>query len=621
MALREPTGRTRAIGAILHERRFAGSRPPPPGIAVRARDPLRLPARRVTVKRRALLAFAALAGLAALPAPLVSPSLARAAARGSDAADGSPADARALSETADSTVAEHVRIERLPVFPETTSTVLGELTRIANHLHTRTRESVVRREILVHEGGPSDSLRLQESERLLRRRGIFEWASVRAVPTDSGRTVVVRTQDLWTLGLDASFEKKAGLTEWTFGVREKNLLGSGHALRWTQVVSSDQPGALIGADLWRPFRTRAVATIVYYDFQDADQASAYVTRPVETVFDHIGWGTFGIAARGQQRFFDRGTEIGNSPYRSEEWGGYIGRYPGGASKVAIGAGWVDRRMRPRGSPEAIEPGYAPPPRFEDHRFRGPLVFLGWMKRRFVQGENLLRYGNVEDVPVGWSGQVAFGPNLEGIDEPDRAFAIRTRFAAGAYPWHKIGLSVEATGSLFVQSDRSLGPRNVVGLASIGWQPFARSLTILQLLGNVGREREPTMVHYLGTETGLRGFPVREFEVRDYLLLTLEERIWSGWEVLWTGIGANAFVDAALPSRDGSIDTERARAGAGFGLLLGSRKASSPPVRIEVAWRTDEPAPPTFSVMTSTVLRILPQVEFPDPSLEFGRSPR
>ncbi|MDM7916861.1 MAG: twin-arginine translocation signal domain-containing protein [Candidatus Eisenbacteria bacterium] len=29
----------------------------------------------MTVKRRALLAFAALAGLAALPAPLVSPSL------------------------------------------------------------------------------------------------------------------------------------------------------------------------------------------------------------------------------------------------------------------------------------------------------------------------------------------------------------------------------------------------------------------------------------------------------------------------------------------------------------------------------------------------------------------
>ena len=84
---------------------------------------------------------------------------------------------------------DRVELERQTVFPETTGTPLPWLLRLANRLHHRTSAWVIRREILFREGMPLDTLRLQESERLLRDRGIFEAVRITR-RADEGRNVV-----------------------------------------------------------------------------------------------------------------------------------------------------------------------------------------------------------------------------------------------------------------------------------------------------------------------------------------------------------------------------------------------------------------------------------------------
>lgn len=118
-----------------------------------------------------------------------------------------------------------LRIERSPVFDPGQ----GALFRFANAFHRTTRERVIRRELLLAQGQPFDSLRLAETARNLRALGIFRRVFVDAGPDSAGAGVAarVRTQDGWTLRPAASLTSSAGQSSWLLGVEETNFLGLG----------------------------------------------------------------------------------------------------------------------------------------------------------------------------------------------------------------------------------------------------------------------------------------------------------------------------------------------------------------------------------------------------------
>ncbi len=74
----------------------------------------------------------------------------------------------------------------------------------ANALHTRTREGVVRRELLLAEGDRWDEALARETERNLRRLGIFSLVRVMAArePRTRRLGLFVYTRDLWSLRLE-----------------------------------------------------------------------------------------------------------------------------------------------------------------------------------------------------------------------------------------------------------------------------------------------------------------------------------------------------------------------------------------------------------------------------------
>src|ERR1017187_1731626 len=94
---------------------------------------------------------------------------------------------------------------------------------LANALHFTTRSSFIQEQLLFQ---PGDDLRpdlLAETERNLRAFGLFRRAYVRA----EGTRVVVETADAWTLLLRGSLSNKGGVTTYSMGAEEDNLLGTG----------------------------------------------------------------------------------------------------------------------------------------------------------------------------------------------------------------------------------------------------------------------------------------------------------------------------------------------------------------------------------------------------------
>ena len=99
---------------------------------------------------------------------------------------------------------------------------------LANGLHVRTRQSVIRRRLLVNAGDPFDLARLEESERALRTLGVFRFVRVDTMRSQPGDKFAVRavTADGWSTQPRASYNSVGGDETWNIGLIERNFLGT-----------------------------------------------------------------------------------------------------------------------------------------------------------------------------------------------------------------------------------------------------------------------------------------------------------------------------------------------------------------------------------------------------------
>lgn len=100
-----------------------------------------------------------------------------------------------------------------------------------NVLHNRTRPTALERRLLFAPGDTLDSLRLRESERLLRDELFLADADIRDSLAPDGRRVrTVETWDQWSTNIPLGLNRSGGELSWWAGFSESNLLGTGREL-------------------------------------------------------------------------------------------------------------------------------------------------------------------------------------------------------------------------------------------------------------------------------------------------------------------------------------------------------------------------------------------------------
>lgn len=105
------------------------------------------------------------------------------------------------------------------------------LERAANRMHTVTRPQIIRRDLLFRSGEELDPQIVVRNLQLLQSRPYLSDAVIEVRPDTLDTTrvdLVVRTQDSWTVDVDASVR---GGGETSIGLAEANLFGRGHLLR------------------------------------------------------------------------------------------------------------------------------------------------------------------------------------------------------------------------------------------------------------------------------------------------------------------------------------------------------------------------------------------------------
>jgi len=160
---------------------------------------------------------------------------------------------------------------------------------LANRLHVRTRQSVIRRRLLLNRGDPFDPARMEESERSLRTLGVFRSVRVDTVRAESDGKLALRaiTSDGWSTQPQASFTSAGGDQTWAIGIIERNFLGT--ATELALVYGRNPDRSRLDVEFRNPsfFGRRTLLDARYGDLSDGHRGEWLLGLPFhETAAPH-----------------------------------------------------------------------------------------------------------------------------------------------------------------------------------------------------------------------------------------------------------------------------------------------------------------------------------------------
>jgi hypothetical protein len=479
----------------------------------------------------------------------------------------SPADSSAP-------VIRTIVIQRNDIFDPSENT--SWFTRLANRLHITTRESVVRRELLLRAGEPYDSARAAETARNLRALAVFRQVRVDTVRSDSGLVLNVVTRDGWSTRPDFRFKSTGGEADYTFAFIEDNVLGTASQASVRFRKSPDRTSTSFSF-LQPRFISRSIRFGVEY--QDKSDGRRFLLLAGQPFYSLASKSSLLIRAEDRDervlRFFEGERVPADTARRDLQ----LVRAEGGIGLGASSRGYVRVGAIAQLRKEGVGPDGSPVP-VENTGAIGP--FVEWRRARYIVARGFVGFGREEDVDV------------------STAFRIGALAAPEAFGYERSGIAPFAGG----RAGASIGPGFVFlefrtnglydsggldsGSVTVGGtvvlQPGNRHTLVLHADGGWIKNPLPGEEFDLGLGTGPRAFRSHSFTGDRTFFATAEYRL-TVKEELWkvVGVGLAGFVDYGGAWYDGS--PRRTGWDAGIGLRLGASRASNvEAIRIDLAHR-------------------------------------
>jgi hypothetical protein len=420
--------------------------------------------------------------------------------------------------------------------------------KLLNDIHSTTRGYVVRRELLLEPGAPFDSVLAEESERNLRRLGLF-----RSVRVDTGRVngklaAIVRTRDAWSIKprIQANIASDGTLTG-SVGLTEENVAGTGNLLRVWYVRQADRDGLVFAGSLPRFGGGRFGLGATYEDLSDRSA------------------GTWGIG-NSYRSFSDRWSFV----YGGQAFNGRVFQYQTLAPGVRDTTAWQRRAtinraffsFAPVASPrEYMRVGGTVEVRAEE-QFLAPSPAIEPVADSLVVVPDSV-YGLIGAFAEYRRGHFARVSRFNGFNDEDvdlsRFAFLSLKLAPGAWGYGDTGVGTRVvlgaggrTGPLLVKAridanalfnSAGLDSGRVVGIATAALQPGPRHVTLLRVIGGIMEDPPPGSEFDLGFEVDPRLWGPHAFVGTRTLRGTLEHRIYAYDEILSViGLGFGAFLD-------------------------------------------------------------------------------
>ncbi len=493
-----------------------------------------------------------------------------------------------------------IRIRTLNVFDPLPPGPFRFVGALANRAHVRTRDGVVREQLLLRPGEPWTAERAFEATRQLRTLNFLEPRSIEAEPAGDSVDVTVVTRDVWTTQPEFDLERGGGRLSGSVAFTERNVLGFGKSVSVT--YREDPVGITRSAGFHDPGVAGSRLQLRFSGARGTSGASDAVQAALPFYSLDTRW-SFGVTAlrrSGTATLFRDNAEVATLGEHLEESRVFLGRgWRSGdrITRATLSADGVDRRL----DATIPAPG-APVP----ESFLGPAEYLRlrrvtlegrWWRPRFIERTGIQRVDQIEDFDLGTSLTLALGAAPRALGSSANFGDFRARLDLGVTTPAGFGL---LTSTVAGRWRRSAEEVLHVSRGRWIWQTGPGHTLEAGALAITGFRMPRSFQPVVGGLNGLRAYPVHAVAGARVVRWNLEDRhlvVRDLFQIF--SIGTAVFVDGARGWGPGAEGASAFHC-AGVGLRLAPpRTAIGPVIRADLAW----PISPTRDGRREAVLSL------------------
>ncbi|MCB1583717.1 MAG: BamA/TamA family outer membrane protein [Xanthomonadales bacterium] len=450
--------------------------------------------------------------------------------------------------------------------------------RVANGIRIQTKKHVIERDLLFVVGDILDAKLLQETERILRARPYIKDAKITPVSLcNDGVIISVVTKDNWTLQPGISYGFSGGRSKYSFELQEKNLFGLGKSLEFKYkkgLVRTENSIEYYDPSLFGSSKTLLVG---YQDNSDGNLKHFNLNEPFKSLNTPFSWEIDSLDWELVNPLYESGRKV-------DEIGQFIDKKTLRYGKLLsakddsyhrINFGYTSDKSTFFNSLD-----FPDTPLPENRLFEYPWVSYEYIDEEFIEKTNFKSMGRTEDIALGHHLFAQLG-----YDSQQSNWHYDMRYSKGLLPNEKNLFKFNVYSNGILNSDQNINTHTGLG---IEWHHFQSptktfyAATALDLGENLFAEKP----QYLGSETGLRGYPFRYLNGDNVWLTTLEQRYFYNWYPLRTFQFASAlFFDAGRVWSDGTSGNTYSNVGIGF-RLVPTRTSGGQVIHFDVAFPTE-----------------------------------
>lgn len=446
-----------------------------------------------------------------------------------------------------------------------------------NSLHTTTGDFIINDEILFKEGDFIDEDYLLETERNLRRTGLFTnvYIEIDSI-ADNVYNIFVITKDRWSFYPSLLFGSGGGVTNYGARLQEFNLLGTGTSLTLEALHRGENDIGWQGTGILekqRLFRSELTlyGSIAANKFKTTQNLQLF--KPFRTLDTEFSYGITGMNSFGDIFVFDKQDSFSLKPYHENVGTAFFSRSWRRKDRIfATGLFEYNKVKRPDELTRQV---------FDNS---GKILLMFSSAQQDFHISEKVNYYHVEDLVVGGYGSATLGKIFSiGSEGEDRYYA-GAQGEASVYNGRSYLYGQLTGASAFKQSIASYTYQEFLGLG------FTKLFDGLVL---AARFRQQTAWNWsafrqlvLDNDAGLRGYDANRFAGENRIVSNLEVRYFPDLPIWIINLSAAAFWDiGAVWNQDQKLYETRFYNSAGLGLRFHFIKSSSPShtLRVDFAY--------------------------------------
>ncbi len=461
-----------------------------------------------------------------------------------------------------------ITFEQLPIFDESKAEENNWLFRWINRVHVNTRESVIGDDLLFKTGEPVDATKVIESERLLRRRSYLREPLIQLVGDCATQAdIKVSAREVWTLIPQVGYSHKGGENNSMFGIKDKNIFGSGKELSAQYEKNTDFTRRYLAYKDPNWGNHHGILAIQYGQTDEGDYHRFNIERPFFSLDTEWAGGLTSSRIVQTRKVYFRGEPVQAFEHEMENVETYYGLSSGltasHVNRLSIGVAQSSDRF------VANDETIVAPAMPDDRDYRYPFIRWDYIDANFIKTKNVNQINVTEDYNLGWQFEtrIGFSSNQLGNSRTATLFNLN---AQRTFIWGEDKLLFgKATVDGIYQRDDYV---NTISDVQLRYHQgdFEHSQFYLATRLRHGHGLTTDQWLYLGGDNGLRGYPMRYQVGERSALLTAEWRWFTDYELFHLAdVGFAAFYDvgrAWFHDHDNGVNGGRLR-NAGIGVRL------------------------------------------------------